>query len=65
MGSKGGAFREGACRVNLSSSVVGNTLVCLRFLSSWAVVSAWKPEMSSVEQMVRCPECGHHSPTVS
>lgn len=23
MGSKGGAFREGACRVNLSSSVVG------------------------------------------
>lgn len=66
VGSKGGAFREGACRVNLSSSVVGNIFVCLRFLSSWAVVSAWKPDMScSVEQMVRCPECGHHSPSVS
>lgn len=58
MGSKGGAFREGAGRVNLSSSVRRNTFFCLRFLSSWAVVSAWKPEMScSVEQMVRCPEC--------
>lgn len=57
-GSKEGTFREGACRVNLSSNVMGNTFVCLRFLSSWAVVSAWKPEMScSVEQMVRHPEC--------